>query len=66
MTRYIYHCELEDYPDSGNLKDVVTLVATEDYILGFNSRKEKEEWFTKYQLLRRESMPRKGEHVRKQ
>jgi len=56
---HLFQCELEDYPDNATLRDVVILKATEDYLLGFNSRKEKEEWFMKYQALRKESMPRK-------
>jgi len=56
---HLFQCELEDYPDTSTLRDVITLKATEDYLLGFTSRKEKEEWFMKYQALRKESMPRK-------
>lgn len=57
---FIYCSELEDYPDKPPLVDVVVLKATEDYLLGFNSRSEKEAWFQHYQKLRRVCMPRKG------
>ncbi len=55
-----YLCEIEDVPDAEKIKNAFRLKASEDYILGLNSKPEKENWMLHYRQLVRQSAPRKG------
>lgn len=56
----MFLCKLEDMPDADGLKNVFLLKATEDYVLGFHTPKEKTQWVLHYRELCRQATPRKG------